>query len=345
MSLGDPAARIRRSVDGDASAALRRSVRDHDLPAALLELVEEYESLGGERSRFLWRWIHRLAPRNAMPFVPDDHAATVATDKTILVLFITLLDDLVERRGDYRTFDAIAGLVRLGGADAESTVPGAADPGVDEEYAAFAARVWRRLDDRLRRAAGHDRYAPLYRFDVRQVLAAIEYSTLAIDRPELATGSDLRRYETHNMGVCAFADVDLMYADAAPDLGGELSTFRSAVHTAGRMARIGNWLSTWERELREGDASSGVVVAALERGILDPGELSDLGAGPDDGEAARAVERIEAHGLDTELLAEWNDHHRRLAEAAGRIEAVDLGPFVEGTEDVLRYHLASRGFK
>lgn len=342
MSLGDPAARIRRSVDGDASAALRRSVRDHDLPATLLELVEEYESVGGGRSRFLWRWIHRLAPRNAMPFVPDDHAAAVATDKTILVLFVTLLDDLVERRGDYRTFDAIAGLVRLGGTGA-----GATDPGVDEEYAAFAARVWRRLDDRLRRATGHDRYAPLYRFDVRQVLAAIEYSTLAIERPELATASDLRRYETHNMGVCAFADVDLMYADADLDLGGELSTFRSAVHTAGRMARIGNWLSTWERELREGDASSGVVVAALERGILDPGELSDLGAGPDggDGEAARAVERIEAHGLDTELLAEWNDHHRRLVAASRRIEAVDLGPFVDGTEDVLRYHLASRGFK
>ena len=204
--------------------------------------------------------------------------------------------------------------------------------------------MWGRLGDRLRRAAGDRWCGPQYRLDVRRVVVGFEYRTLAIDRPELATGSDLRRYETHNMGVCAFADVDLMYADA-PDLGGELSTFRSAVHTAGRMARIGNWLSTWERELREGDASSGVVVAALERGILDPGELSDLGAGPDDGEAARAVERIEAHGLDTELLAEWNDHHRRLAEAAGRIEAVDLGPFVEGTEDVLRYHLASRGFK
>ena len=347
MSLGDPAARIRRSVDDDASAALLRSIRDHDLPAALLELVEEYESLGGGRSRFLWRWIHRLAPRNAMPFVPADHAAAVATDKTMLVLFITLLDDLVEKRGDYRTFDAIAGLVRLGGAGAESTVPGAADAGVDEEYAAFAARVWRRLDERLRRAAGHDRYAPLYRFDVRQVLSAIEYSTLAIERPELATASDLRRYETHNMGVCAFADVDLMHADAAVavDLDEELSAFRNVVHTAGRMARIGNWLSTWERELRAGDASSGVVVAALERGIIDLDDLPEFGGDPDDEEAARAVERIEAHGLDTELLAEWNDHHRRLVTASQRIEAVDLGPFVDGTEAVLRYHLASRGVK
>jgi hypothetical protein len=331
-------------MTGDRAAALLQSVRDHDLPPELRELVGEYESIRGARSRFIWKWIHRLAPKNTMPFVDDSHAAAVTTDKTILVLFITLLDDLVERRSDYETFDAITGLVRLGGAGADASVPGASDADIDAEYVSFAARVWERLNERIRRGPRYDRYEPLYRFDVRQVLTAIEYSTLAIERPELATGSDFRRYETHNMGVCAFADIDLMHATV--DLDGDLPAFRDAVHAAQRMARIGNWLSTWERELREGDTSSAVVVAALERDIVTPDELSAL-AGPDgDADAAaRAVERIEAHDLETELLAEWNDQHRRLAEAAARIEAADLGPFVDGTEEVLRYHLASRGFK
>lgn len=344
MSPGDPAARIHRSVTGDKSAALLQSIRDHELPPRLLQLVEEYESINGTRPRFIWKWIHRLAPKNTMPFVSDRHVEAVATDKTMLVLFITLLDDLVEKRGDYETFDAVTSLVRLGGADADSPGWHASDGGVDEAYAAFAARVWERLCERIRRGSEHDRYAPLYRFDVRQVLAAIEYSTLAIERPELATASDLRRYETHNMGVCAFADIDLMHATV--DLDGELSTFRDAVHAAQRMARIGNWLSTWERELREGDSSSGVVVAALERGIVDSDELADLAGADGDPEAvADAVDRVEAHGLETELLAEWNDQHRRLVGATDGISAADLGPFVDGTEDVLRYHLASRGFK
>lgn len=344
MPLGDPAARIRRSIDGDQSTALLRSVRDHDLPPELRDLVREYESVRDARSRFIWKWIHRLAPKNTMPFVDDRHAAAVATDKTMLVLFITLLDDVVEKRGDYETFDAIGSLVRLGGIGAKSSVPGTSDADVDEAYAALAARVWGRLGDRIRRGQRYDRYAPLYRFDLRQVLTAIEYSTLAIEQPELASASDLRRYETHNMGVCAFADIDLMHATV--DLGGEFSTFRNAVHAAQRMARIGNWLSTWERELREGDTSSGIVVAALDRGIIDPETLPEL-AGPDGDPdaAARAVERVKTHGLETELLAEWNDQHRRLVDASKRIEAVDLGPFVDGTEDVLRHHLASRGFK
>jgi hypothetical protein len=341
VSLRDPAARICRSIDGEEAATLLRSVRDHELPPEIRELIEAYESVSGARSRFMWKWIHRLAPRNTMPFVDDDHAAAVATDKTMLVLFITLLDDLVEKRGDYETFDAITGLVRLGGIDAGAPVPSAADAEIDEGYATFAARVWNRLEERIRRGARYDRYASLYRFDVGQVLAAIEYSTLAIERPELATPSDLRRYEAHNMGVCAFADIDLMHATV--DLDGELSTFRDAVHTAQRMARIGNWLSTWERELREGDCSSGVVVAALDRGIVDPGELSAFAGS--DSEVAAAVERIEDHGLEAELLAEWNDEYRRLVEVSDRIEAADLDPFVDGTEAVLRHHLASRGFK
>ncbi|MBB6647532.1 hypothetical protein [Halobellus ruber] len=341
MSLRDPAARICRSIDGGEAAALLRSVRDHELPPEIQELLEEYESIPDARSRFIWKWIHRLAPRNTMPFVDDGHAAAVATDKTMLVLFITLLDDLVEKRGDYGTFDAITSLVRSGGIGAGSAVPNATDADVDEEYAAFAARVWGRLEERIRRGSRYDRYAPLYRFDVGQVLTAIEYSTLAIERPELATPSDLRRYETHNMGVCAFADIDLMHATVGLD--GELSAFRDAVHTAQRMARIGNWLSTWERELGEGDCSSGVVVAAIERGIVDHGELSEFADG--DSEVAAAVGRIEDHGLEAELLAEWNDEYRRLVEASDRIDAADLGPFVDGTEEVLRYHLASRGLK
>lgn len=338
MSLRDPASRIRRSVSGDRSAALLQSVHDHDLPAELRELIDEYESLPESRPRFLWRWIHHLAPANTMPFVEDRHAAAVATDKTMLVCFITLLDDLVEKRADHETFDALADLVRPGGGKTGIGDIDTSDPGVDEAYATVTARVWETLAGRIRRGQQYDQYAPLFRFDVQQVLTSVEYTSLAIERPGLAAASDLRRYEAHNMGVCAFADIDLMHSGVTLDE--DRSAFRNAVHAAQRMARIGNWLSTWERELREGDTSSGVVVAALERGLLDTDDLT-----ADESVVANAADQIAAHDIEAELLAEWNDQYRRLADAADRVEAADLGSFVEGTEKVLRYHLASRGVK
>jgi hypothetical protein len=209
---------------------------------------------------------------------------------------------------------------------------------------AFAKKVWTTLVERLADAPQYDRYAPLFRFDVRQVCTAIEYSTLVIDSPELATMADLERYETHNMGMHSYLDIDLMHASA--DHTGSLSLLREAVDAGQRMARIGNWLSTWERELREGDVSSGVVVAALERGVVDPAELPAADGEADvSAEADGLIDRIVDHGFESELLEEWNEEYRRLRALSERSDAVDLGPFVEGTKDVLRYHLASRGYK
>ncbi|WP_144902075.1 hypothetical protein [Halobellus captivus] len=369
MTRGSPAQCVVQSLDADRAAALLSSVRDHDLPPALHDLVAEYQSFDGARPWFIWRWVHRLAPKNTMPAVDAEHRETVATNKTILVLFITILDDLVEKRRDYETFDAIVRLIRLNGGGATSGTgpgtqsPGAADnqslgvtdnpsfdarygPSVDEAYVDFARTVWETLCGRLERSPSYERYAPLFRFDARQIVTAIEYSTLAIDRPDLATEADLRRYETHNMGMYSYLDIDLMYATA--DYTGDLEALRSVVDPAQRMARIGNWLSTWERELREGDVSSGVAVAAIERGLIEPAEVQDrcdLRDGDHSEAVDRAIERIRASGLEAEFLEEWDEEYRRLVSLSHRTDVVDLDPFVEGTKDVLRYHLASRGFK
>ncbi|MFA1610298.1 hypothetical protein [Halobellus rubicundus] len=350
MALREPAASVVRSVDGDRAVALLESVYEHDLPPEIQELVAEYGRLDGDRSTFLWKWIHHLAPKNVMPFVDESDRDTVAINNTMLVIFVTLLDDLIEKRRDYETFDAITSLVRLKGwsdGTAFGHGPGRTDGGasdgtaIDEPYAAFAVRVWDTLLDRLERSPEFDRYAPLFRFDVSQIVTSIEYSMLVIEHPELASVEDLERYESHNMGMHSFLDIDLMYAPASQQE--DLPVLRDAVEIAQEMARIGNWLSTWEREVREGDVSSGVVVSALERGIVDVGDLPDP-EDPDPAAADRVISRINDHDVESALLSTWNDKYRRLVALDREADTVDLGPFIDGTEEVLRYYLASRWF-
>lgn len=351
MALREPAASVARSVDGDRAVALLKSVHEHDLPPEIQEIVAEYRRLDGERSTFLWKWIHRLAPANVMPFVDEAHREAVATNNTMLVVFVTLLDDLIERRRDYETFDAVSSLVSLSGwsertfgvgRGARRGDGGRRDrAGVDEPYASFAVRVWETLVDRLERSPGFERYGPLFRFDVGQIVTAIEYSALAIEHPELATVEDLQRYESHNMGMQSFLDVDLMHtSDGRPD---DLAVLREAVEIAQQMARIGNWLSTWEREVRDGDVSSGIVVSALERGVVDVDDLPDPDD-PDPEAARRVIERVDEHDVESSFLARWNDKYRRLVALDREADGIDLGPFVDGTEEVLRYYLASRWF-
>ncbi len=314
---------------------LLTEVHDHTLPPDVRDLVDDYQDIHVSRPPFMWKWVHRLAPQNTLPCVDGAYGDAVLDIKTITILYITLLDDILEKTGDRATFHEVGKHVTRG------QTPDPSRPAVDTAYVEFAGRVWDALLDRLRAAPRFDTYADLFRFDLRQAITAVEYSVLAADHPEFATLSDLERYESHNMGMFAYADIDLMHSSA--DVRDEFGTLREAVWTGQVMARIGNWVSTWERELREGDFSAGPIVYALEEGILS---RADLARAARDADAADAVvTRLEDHGVDGEFLTRWERQYHTLRRYEREFDSFDLGPFVDGTEEVLRYHLASTGLK
>jgi hypothetical protein len=321
---------------GDAER-LMAQVDQHALPPALEELVQEYVEFPWTRDRFIWKWCHELAPQNTLPFIGPEYADQVPTDKTITILFITLLDDVLERERDRITFAEAA------------KIPFDTQPidwsrnGLDVEYLEFTQRVWNTLLERLSRAPEYETYLPLLRYDVKQAINAIEYSSLVIDHPVLATLHDLELYESHNMVMYAYADIDLMHGP--PEVGKEMPTLRRAIWCAQQMARIGNWLSTWERELREGDFSSAVLVYAFRNGLISEEELADLRHHPTAKTVDEIAERIRRNEVENVFLRRWDRWQDELIEIDHQLETVELRPFIDGLKEVLRYHLASKGLK
>jgi len=320
----------------DGGAELMQDVLRHELPPVLESLIDEYVTLDGARDRFMWQWVHRLAPQNTLPSVESASREKVATDKTLVILYITLLDDVLERRRDWATFEEAAKL----------PFPHRRvdwnRPGVDIGYVEFAMRVWQTIEARLESAPGYDDYAPLLVFDLKQAVNAIEYTNLAIDRPDLSTMHDLESYESHNMVMYAYLDVDLMHSP--PAYKADLEALRRAVWPAQQMARIGNWLSTWERELREGDYSSGILVFALRNGVVTPADLEAVAAG-DEAAYEAVVERVADSGIEAHFMSRWDAHLEALRAIDGEVPSMDLTPFIDGLKVVLQYHLASRGLK
>ncbi|WP_336001060.1 terpene synthase family protein [Halorientalis halophila] len=305
----------------------------YELPPVLEQLVEDYQELEYSRPPFMWKWVHKLAPKNTLPCVDDEHVDLVPTDKTIAILFVTLIDDILEKGGDRATFRRLAQIP----SDAEEDDA----EGGDSDYVAFTRRVWDTLLDRIQRGPHYDTYEGIFRYDVEQAINAVEYSDFVIRNPELATVDDLVRYESHNMVMFAYADLDLMHTTGG--ISDDYATLREAIWEAQLMARIGNWLSTWERELAEGDYSSGVVVYALENDVIDPADLDALEAGEVTADAL--AERIRAADVEAEFFDRWDHHYRLLEQRNDDLETMDLTPFVEGMEEVLRYHMASTGLK
>lgn len=324
-------------ADSRAAADLVAEVRDHQLPPVLDELVEDSQAFDWTRDRFMWQWVHRLAPANTLPCVDEAHLETVPTDKTLAVLFITLLDDVLEKRRDRVTFGEASKIPfehRHIAWDRE---------GLHRDYVEFADRVWRTLLNRIEQGPRYEEYERLFLYDIKQAINAIDYSEFVLEHPSLATLHDLEIYQSHNMVMHAYADIDLMYSSV--DLGSELSDLREAIWCAQQMARIGNWISTWERELAEGDFSSGILICALQEGIVTVEELEALGSNPEPAVLEELTDRIEEHDLEQRFLRRWQGWRDELIAIDAGLSAIDLEPFIEGLGEVLRYHLASRGLK
>lgn len=330
-------AEIVESASASDGQELMQNVLQHELPPELDALVDEYVTLEGARDRFMWQWVHELAPQNTLPIVEAAHLDKVPTDKTLTILFVTLLDDVLEKRRDRVTFEEASKL------PFPSRSVNWDRRGLDVPYVEFAQKVWEVLDRRLAAAPEYSEYVRLFRYDLRQAINAIEYTHLVIERPDLATMHDLELYESHNMVMYAYLDIDLMHADRA--YKDDLAVLRRAMWPAQQMARIGNWLSTWERELREGDYSSGILVYALSHDVITKADLDAIEAG-DEAAFEAAVTRIEDHGVEELFLARWDDFQAELRSInRHEIHSIDLTPYVEGLKVVMRYHLASRGLK
>jgi len=307
-----------------------RAVDDVDLPDEVDRLASAYERQFDDRSRFVWQWIYSLFPSFRLSSVADEHAAEVRTRKTVLTMYVTVLDDLVETHGDHGTFREACKLHETG----HEPEPDRAD--VDAETLAFVEEVWESFTDGLADAPRHDEFDDVFTYDLDQTMTAIEYSAVVSTNPQIANVTGARRYDTHNMVMFPYADVDLMYSPTF-ELG-DFGALRDLIWDLQEMARIGNWITTWERELAEGDYSAGVVVTALQEGVVTPTELTE-------GDHDAVVARIRDHGIEERFRRRWERLYRSVRRSQTDTDSVDLDALVDGMETVFEYHLASEGRK
>ncbi|WP_246391654.1 hypothetical protein [Halosimplex pelagicum] len=316
--------------DGGADECLR-AVRGVTLPDRVAALADGYDRHFEERDRFLWRWVYALLPSFTLSTVDEAHAAHVREQKTLLTMYVTVLDDLVEHRGDRATFREARRLA------CDTVAPDPERAAVDPETFAFVERLWTEFEDGLAGAPRRAEFADHFAYDFRQTADAMEYSALVSDTPHMANLAGTTRYGAHNMVMFPYADVDLMFSPAFDRR--DLGALRDTLWDLQEMARIGNWLTTWEREVLEDDFSAGVVVAAVEEGVVSPEELAASE------EPAAVVEAIRESGLEERFRRRWQRIYDGVRSRDADAESVDVDGLVAGMETVFEYHLASKGLK
>jgi hypothetical protein len=150
---------------------------------------------------------------------------------------------------------------------------------------------------------------------------------------------EMEFYGSFNMIVYVLNGIDLM---ASPNFDKkDLPHLRTVFWNAQQMARIGNWLSTWKREIKEEDVSSGVFAYALSNNILSIDELKKL----NNLDEKYIIEKIENSGMLEYFEKNWMKSYENIKNNKDKIKSVDINQYMNGLENLIKLHLASEGFK
>jgi hypothetical protein len=327
--------------DGHAQALLRRTsgpARPEELEAiAKSSLEPAFEPFSqryagvGHRDAFLWRWVQHGLELTTLPSVDRDLRGRDKTAKLLGVMLDVLLDDVADNFKDGRLLEALLEIpyglraARPGGLSPEKV-----------EYYRFAVEVWSAIDGLARSFPRYREFEEILEFDYRQLLNTMRYAYLVNRTPQLLNSTEHDLYQPHNMHMMISGTLDLMCSPGF-DVE-ELSLVRQALWHGQVMGRIGNMVSTWEREIQEGDFTSGVFAATIERGVLAAADLAVMAP-------TELVSTIESSGVIGDFLGEWARRRDRIYAIAGKVTSVDLSRFAAGLEELLRFHLGSRGLK
>ncbi len=331
-SSGDSGLQAVLRIDMDRVREEIRSIGQRELPRDLQDWVREFEKVGcAHRDGFLWKWCLEALRLTSLPCVDASVSEFNCTTKVLGVMLDVLLDDVADRSGPAEYLEKLLAIPY-----AESPPDFSEHSEQEQAYAAMTCRVW---DEIMRRAATYPRcqeFAALLRFDYLQVLNAMRYSHLLNGSPELVNMVEHNLYLPHNMHMIAAGTLDLMCSSRFDRR--ELGRLREALWHAQAMGRIGNWVTTWERELRDRDFTSGVFAYAAHIGLLRGCDLREA-----ETEVLRG--KIASHGCERFFMQSWDHHRQRLISLAGSIESVDILQLVAGLEHLVQIHLGSRGLK
>jgi hypothetical protein len=301
--------------------------RNQQLSADQRSWVERYR-LVGQRPAGLWKWCSFAVELVTLPCVESNLRQAAADTKFLVGMVNCLLDDVSDFWRNHRFFSELLalGCERIPEAHQSEEVP----------YAQFTQSVWREIHERAEKYPCGAKYKPLLKFDLRKLLATIEHSDLASQLPEVMNPTEHDLYSPNGMTVTIASTIDLMASPSfrKPDL----APLRVVVRHCEWMARIGNLISTWEREIGEGDFSSGVFTEAVWRGLLAPEDLH-----PDNKDFL--IETIIESGIEGEYLKRWQTHRTQALDAGARIGSFDVENYVERFDRLLWSEILSHRWK
>ncbi|MCK4995312.1 MAG: hypothetical protein KAR55_00345 [Thermoplasmatales archaeon] len=301
----------------------------YELSKNVIYFSDKYEKYFKERNTFLWKFLGAIFTESGatLSSVDKKYFESVTDIKIIISILCGILDDVADVHKDTELLNKMVEV--LNNKQNENVE-------IEDEKISFIKEIWDFLLKKIKKLPRYDEFKDIFMYDFKQFINAFEYSCLINKNPNMICLKENENYDAHNMMVFIFNGIDLM---ASPTFNkDELPHLRTVFWHAQKMARIGNWLSTWKRELKQNDLCSGVFTYAISKKILNENDLKYL-------PKEEIISKIEESDVYEFFMKSWEQNHEKLISLKGKIGSIDMDSYINGLGNVMKYHLSTGGLK
>jgi hypothetical protein len=301
------------------------------LPPELQKWVEGYKRVGGERNEFIWKWVYIVSKTITLSSAEKKYQKSLWEIKFLMIMFVVLIDDMADKYKNRKMLEELVKIpfnqsgIRLGSLKRE-----------DREFIAFTVRLWNHIERTYKKYPRYKEFEDIIEFDLKQLLNAMEYAYLVNNHHNIINKTEYRIYFSHNMQLI----IDIMFDLSCSSKfdAREMGKVREISDHAQLMARIGNWISTWEREIGEEDFTSAVFAYALENGTISAEEMTK-------NNKEGLIKKIRKAGIEDKFLKEWENNYQEIKKSNRNIKSVKVADFLNFLEKIIFMHLTSKGYK
>ena len=301
------------------------------LPPELQKWVKEYEKVG-ERDEFLWKWLYKMFQAVQLPIVLPRCQKSLLEIKVLVTMFVSQLDDVADKTQDQVLLDELLKIPF-----SQKYINYNSLPLKKKDYLIFTKKLWSHITKRTRRYPKYKILREIFEYDMRQVLNTMRYSYLINKNPDLINRTECWLYTPYNMVSLIYSGLDLMCSFGVNFR--KIGKIREIILAAQKMARIGNWISTWEREIEENDFTSGIFIYAVDLGVVTVDELTNRNK-------STIIKKIKNKKIKEKLLLEWEQCYQLIKGLGSEMKEESFAnKFLFSMEKLIIFHLSSKGYK
>jgi hypothetical protein len=300
-------------------------------PPDMRKWFKEFDKVG-ERPVFLWKWLYKINKIWIYSPIQKKHSTSLRKVKTLYNMFIVLLDDIAETTKRKRLLDELLKIpFEKKYIDSTRLSP------EDKQYLKFTIKVWLHINKIIKKFPHYKAIREPFEYDTAQFLNAVRYAYLIYRNPYYINSHEYWLYIPHSMQILINLNLDLM-CSMKLDIE-DVGRARKTILCLQEMGRIGNWLVTWEREIKVNDFTSIVIAYALEQGITTFRDLQNE-------DKDKLIEKIKNSAIEKFLLKkEWENRYKTLIERSKASKLINAKKILKLPRYLIFMHLMSRGLR